>query len=159
MLIIEEAATDFPFHITKTIKWNGDEKQESITKTIDLQQEGITSIFSFKLSKNQKQVVVYRINQMLNYVLIRPDKTVEFSYPVVTDNPDFWMDKNKNCLGFNNKNVTYEIYETAHGDTLKKIGVWVTVNGKSYDLKGDVNTVKGTLKNVKHTELENLKID
>lgn len=58
ILIIEEDATDFPFHTTKIIEWDGKEKKENIVRKIDLEQDDITPIFSFKLSKNQKQVVI-----------------------------------------------------------------------------------------------------
>lgn len=159
ILVIEEDAMDFPFHTSTIIEWNGNEKKEKIEKIIDLKQEGITEVFSFELLKNQKRVVVFNINdRTLNYVLIKPNKTVEFSYPIKTvyKNPDFEIDKVEENLTFQNQDAVYKIYEYRNQKGFVKTGITVQVNGKSYDLKGDPKTVKGSLTNVKKMNLDNV---
>ncbi len=158
VLVIEEAY-DFPF-LTRTItEWEGNKKRIKTEKTIDLQQEGITELFSFKLVKNQKKVSVFNINnRILNYTFMASDQTVEFSYPIesVYKNPDFKINKKEDRLIFENKNATYEIYEIRKLGNLDKIGVIVKVNGKRYDLKGDLSSLKGCLKNIKEVKLDNV---
>lgn len=161
ILIIEEDAMNFPFYTSTITEWKGNEKKELVKKKINLKDESVTEIFSFQLIKNQKRVVVFKINdRTLNYVLIRPDETVEFSYPIETiyKNPDFEIDGNEEYLTFKTQDVVYKIYETHNQKGEVKAGVLVQVNGKSYDLKGDSNTVKGSLTNVKKVTLDNVVI-
>ncbi|MEN7547191.1 hypothetical protein AAG747_04685 [Rapidithrix thailandica] len=159
VLVVEENAMDFPFHSTIIIEWNGKERSEKMEKTIDLEQDGITEVFSFKLTKNQKEVVVFNINdEILNYALLRPDGTVEFSYPIEMEykHPDFKINKEEGKLMFENQNATYEIYEINKQNKVEKVGILVKVNGKRYDLKGDVNSLKGSLKDIQNVKLDNV---
>ena len=160
ILIVEEDATDFPFYTTTIQEWDGEKTNERIEKTIDLQQEGITEIFSFRLANNQKQVVIYNINdRTLNYVLIRPDETVEFSYPIdiFHENIDFLINPSEDKLTFKNGGASYQVYEINNQNNIDKVGVIVEVNGKKYDLQGDLKSIKGALKNVSKLKLNNVK--
>lgn len=160
ILIVEEDATDFPFYTTTIQEWDGEKTNERIEKTIDLQQEGITEIFSFRLANNQKQVVIYNINdRTLNYALIRPDETVEFSYPIdmFHENIDFLINPSEDKLTFKNGGASYQVYEINNQNNIDKVGVIVEVNGKKYDLQGDLKSIKGALKNVSKLKLNNVK--
>ena len=156
---ITEEGSDFPFRIITTTQWNNGKKTKEIEKIIDLQQEGVAKIHSFTLASNQKQVVLYIIdNRILNYALIRPDKTVEFSYPIETidKNPDFKINKRADSLTFKNKDAVYKIYETHLQNKVVAIGIMVQVAGKSYNLKGNLTSLKGSLKDIKATTLNNV---
>lgn len=159
-VFIEEVdMMDFPFHTLKTIEWEGDKQIERIEKTIDLEQDDITEILSFNLVKSNKKVIVFSINnQLLTYALLRPDETVEFSYPVeaVYENPDFTINQAGNKLTFSNENAIYEIYQHSLKTKINQIGILVKVNGKSYNLKGDLQSVKGNLNAIKDVGCHNL---
>ncbi|WP_103070402.1 XAC2610-related protein [Aquimarina sediminis] len=157
VLIIEEDATDLPYLTTKTIERHGSKMIESNETTIDFNE--VVEIMSFELTKNQKRVVLFTINDReLNYVLLKPNKVVEFSYPIeaIYKNPDFRINKTESALTFNNKNVVYQIYEHREGNKVKEIGVYVKMNGKKYDLKGNLNSLKGSLQNVRKVKLDNV---
>ena len=161
---IEEDATNLPYVFTKVVEWeNENKKNQKIKKTVDLQLDNIEEMFSFKLIESQKKVVLFTIdNRILNYVLIRADGSVEFSFPVlepthkITD--DFRINKTKDTLVFRNQNSVYQIYQSYNTtNSLKEIGVVVEIGGKRYDLKGNPKSVKGTLKKVRSLEIENVK--
>lgn len=159
ILVVDENAMDFPFHTTTITRWEDAKKIETIEKTIDLEYEGIRQVLSFTLLKSQKKVVVYALNgQVLNYVLIRPDSTVEFSYPstFAYESPDFIINAMEDTLGFKNEEATYKIYEVRRQGKVEKIGIQVLINGKAYDLKGDVGSLSGSLKGVKQVNLHNV---
>ncbi|PKH53034.1 hypothetical protein CXF68_11435 [Tenacibaculum sp. Bg11-29] len=148
-----------PFRKRTKTTWNGNKKSIEITKYINLEEEEITKITSFKLIKNQKQVVVFNVNnRMLYYALIKPNKTIEFSYPIKLslEKSDFKINKTEDKLTFNNNGATYKIYNTHHQNKIIKIGIIVEINGKTYNLKGDVNSLTGSLKNVKKVKLYNV---
>ena len=159
ILVIEEDATNFPFYTTSITEWNENEKTEKVEKKINLNQEDITEVFSFELVKNKKRVVIFNINdRTLNYVLIRSNETVEFSYPIKTvfKNPDFEFDENEEYLTFRNQDAVYKIYETHNRDGMTKMGILVQVDGKLYDLKGSPDTVNGSLTDIKKIKLDNV---
>lgn len=154
LLIIEEDATKFPYFTSTIIEWNGEKQTEKTVKTLDIDQEGITKVLSFQLLKSKKEVILFNHNdRTLNYVLLTPKETVEFSFPLETvyQNPDFKINKPENLLTFKNENAIYKIYQTE-----TKVGIKVNVNGEIYDLKGDYNTVKGSLKDITKVKLDNV---
>ncbi|REH46447.1 hypothetical protein C7448_1077 [Tenacibaculum gallaicum] len=158
-LIIEENAAFAPFFSTTTTQWNGNKKNTKIIKTLNLKYDGVSEILSFKLIRNQKQVVLFSIdNQVLNYALVKPNGVVEFSFPLemMQENYNFNLNKTDNTLTFKNRSATYQIYQKSKENKVNSIGILVTVNGKNYDLKGNLNSIKGSLKTLKGTELNNL---
>lgn len=161
-LKIEEDAMDFPYITVTTIDWKNNEKKEIIEKTIDLEQDGIVEIISFELVKSKKRVILFNINdRTLNYALIKRDSLVEFNYPIetISNNHDFKIDNKETKLIFNNGNTAYQIYENRKENKISSIGVLVTLNGKEYDLKGDLTTLKGTLRNIKIIKLDNVIVE
>lgn len=54
------------------------------------------------------------------------------------------------------KQATYKIYEVRRQGKVEKIGIQVLINGKAYDLKGDVGSLSGSLKGVKQVNLHNV---
>ncbi len=159
ILVIEKDAMNIPYYTETITEWNNSEKTRRVEKTVDLMCEEVTEVFSFELVKNQKKVVIFNFNEgILNYVLMKPDETVEFAYPIkiVHKNPDFEIDEAKENLVFRNQGVVYKVYETQNQDGTVKIGVIVQVDGKSYNLKGDPETINGSLANVKKANLYNV---
>lgn len=157
--IVEENAMAFPFHTTKITKWTDEKEIVKIKKTIDLQNEGIKVLYSFNLVKNNKKVIVFNINdRTLNYALIRKDGTVEFSYPLETiyKKPDFKISSYNDQLTFKNENAIYKIYQKQNGERINAIGIKVHVDNKLYDLKGDLSSLKGNLKNINKVKLDNV---
>lgn len=159
LMVIEESIFDSPFTKRTETRWNGDKKNVEITKHVNLEQEGVTKITSFELIKNKKQVVIFNINnRILYYTLIKPNKTLEFSYPIELGlkNTDFKINKTEDKLTFSNNGVTYKVYNTRYQNKIIKVGIIVDINGKTYDLKGNINSLKGSLENVKKVKLYNV---
>ena len=158
-LIIEESAENAPFYSTTTTEWSNNKKSKKTTKTLDLEYDGLSEILSFNLIKNQKQVVLFSINNLeLNYALIKPNGVVEFSFPLETiqENHNFTLNRKDNTLTFKNRNATYQIYQKGEENKINSIGILVTVNGKKYDLKGELNSIEGSLETLKNIKLDNL---
>ncbi len=147
---------DLAFNIFTEQTWNGKTMVKKTTKTIDTEQEGIQVIFSFVIPKNGKKIILYNINdRTLNYAFIHEDNTVEFSYPIETvyKNPDFKFDSSSTnrSVTFTNKDATYKIY-----DLPSKLGIEIKVDGKIYNLVGDIQTRKGGLDNLLKVQLDNV---
>lgn len=147
---------DLPFNTTTEETWNGKSMVKRTVKTIDVEQEGIEVILSFKVPANDKQIILYNINdRMLYYALVKKDSSVEFSYPIeaVYQSHDFTFDSTSSDLTvtFKNKNSTYNVYEQSN-----KIGIIINVDGKIYDWPGDLNTKKGSLDRLRKVKLDNV---
>lgn len=155
--VIEEL--DLPFNITTTKKWDNGKAIETVERMVNLNQDGIIEIMSFKLLNKNKRVVLYNINdRTLNYVLIDGEDISEFFYPIKTvyKNRDFVVSNSGNELIFKNKDVQYKIYQTVKTGSITGLGVLVTVKGKEYDLKGDVKTLKGDINKNAIVKLDNV---
>lgn len=145
---------NLPFEIHSEQIWNGKNMVKKITRTIDTEQ--IEVILSFAIPENGKKVILYNLNdRTLNYVLLRKDSTVEFSFPkeAVYKNPDFRLDNSAAnfSVTFSNKTATYKIYEQP-----TKLGVEVNVGGKTYNLIGDTKTKTGSLNELLKLRLDNV---
>ena len=159
--LVEETIleSDFVFQTTTTRKWSNSEVEESVERTIDLEQEGITEIISFYLLKNPKRLVLYNINdRTLNYVLIVNENIPEFFFPIKTiyKNRDFIVNNLGNEISFVNEDVHYKIYQKTKNGVIVDIGINVKVKEKQYDLKGDINTLKGSIEKAKILKLYNV---
>lgn len=163
ILLEEQDARNLPYLINSTTEYKNGKKTEFTEKSIDLDDEQINIILSFDLINNDKKVLLFTyIDNSLNYVLIIPDTEVEFSFPLEMEytDRDFIMNRTKNRLTFRNQNAVYQIYEQKNRySTIDKIGIKVSVNGKNYYLKGDVNSIKGTLDNINKIRLNNVVIE
>jgi len=109
----------------------------------------VDTIFAFKLKKNNKMVCVFSQDSALYYSLLRQDGSIEFFYPQPyydekTDQmviaPIHYTPHNA-TLGFQNKDVYYEVYE-APG---KQVGVRIKMQDSVLDLEGDPKSIKGSL--------------
>ena len=154
--IITSDQSNFPFEKYTEEKWNGKNMDTKSVKTINIDQDGITVILSFSIPESNKKLILYNINdRTLNYVLLKKDSTVEFSYPIETvyQNPDFIFHDSPSTpsVTFVNGNATYKVYETTDG-----MGVQVKLNGKVYDLKGDIKNKKGSLTTLGKVKLDNV---
>jgi hypothetical protein len=159
----EEERTIFNYNCNFSFVFNGNnfEKVEgTLKKTIDEEKE-LTEIMSFKIAKNQKEVklLVYE-GSTLFYVFLKPDELVEFSYPIIVDeSKGFRINNKENKLTFNRGNIVYQIYEIREQRERVDVGILVTVGSKTYDLKGDPESLKGTLSNVKLDTYDNVNIE
>lgn len=133
-------------------------KKEENT-TIAFFDENYKELFSFKLQKNEKRAVLYTMNDKnLYYMLLRNKDTVEFKHPKGEANEvDFTINWEERKFAFSNEYAKYQIYEYSESS---EVGIKVEVGGKTYDLKGDYSTLKGSLldindfKNVKYEKTE-----
>ncbi|WKN43569.1 XAC2610-related protein [Tunicatimonas pelagia] len=145
---------DMPFNTETQRKWTSEGMVETVTKTANLDQEGIYPILSFKLKNKDKTVVLYNINnRMLYYVLLKNDNEVEFSLPIeaVYKQKDFVVTSNFQSINFRNEAANYIIYEYEND-----IGIIVKIHGKEYNLKGNFETKEGSLSNIPIETLDNV---
>lgn len=147
---------DIPFTVYTEETWNGRSMIKRSVKRIDTEQEGIEVILSFKIPKNDKQIILYNINdRMLYYALLQKDSTIEFSYPIEAayQRPDFKFISTANnfTVTFKNKNAVYNVYEHLH-----EIGITINANGKTYNWTGDLKTKKGSLHRLQKLKLDNV---
>ena len=152
--IVEEDNRDFAISTLTIERWNGKKMVKTSQRTIDLEEEGIKTVLSFRIPKKNKDVVLYNINdRTLNYVLVDKDGNVEFAYPIETiyKNPDFVYRPQTQTLTFKNEDATYCIYLSAD-----KVGIEITVGKKKYVWKGNRATVKGSLKTLFSPRLDNV---
>lgn len=157
--IVEDDQTDFPYGIHSEEIWNGKKMVKTAHRTIDLEQEGIKIVLSFTAEQNDKQVVLFNINdRTLNYALVQKDGTVEFSYPIETvyQNPDFKFDtaQTTRYVSFVNKNARYRIYEDKDG----KVGIEIGVGNKDYMWLGLDGSKQGSLDELLRVKLDNVVI-
>jgi len=153
--VIEES--DFAFTTTTTKELKDGKMIETVEKTFNSEEEGIIGVMSFNLMDKNKKVILFNINdRTLNYALLSEDDRVEFSYPVETvyANPDFTLSNDGNNLLFKNNDAAYKVYQIITNNMITGIGVLVIVNGKTYDLKGDIKSLSGNLKKI--TKLDNV---
>jgi hypothetical protein len=155
--IVEEDQMGYPYNNYSEENWDGKKMVLTSKRTINLDEDGIKTILSFTVDKNQKQVVLFNINdRTLNYVLIDKNDEVEFSYPINTvyQNPDFTLDKKNNTVTFQNKDVVYTIY-----DNNDSIGITINTGGKTYNWIGNSTTKKGKLTDITTTQLDNVVVN
>jgi hypothetical protein len=152
-IVTEEQA--FPFSIYLEQVWNGKTMIEKTYRVLDLAQESIQVLLSFRIPENGKKAVLYSVEQTLYYALIRKDSTVEFFFPVEIGSKkfDFELDSSadKVFVKFVNNLAIYTIYEQN-----RKVGIEVNINGKTYYLLGDDKTTIGSLKKLFTTPLDNV---
>jgi len=117
------------------------------------------TLLSFKIKENNKEVLLIKSNKQLYYIL-KKDEKVEFYYPKlatkVSRNRDFILDDLNQTLLFKNAFATYKIYQKLEKSKVINIGVSVKVNGKKYDLEGDVSTLQSDLSSLNRVFLYNL---
>lgn len=159
VLVKEVDANQYPVYSLRKTERKGGKTIVAHEKRVDLGEPDMP-VITFKLKKNRKELLVYVIDGGgLFYALLKPDGRVEFSYPQerAYDDPDFQLNAARDLLTFQNKEATYQIYEKKQQGKVSAVGIMVKVGGKTYDLKGDMETLSGTLDWLKHVEVDNLK--
>ncbi len=154
--IVEADSRGFPFITTSTGIWDGKKMVETSTRSIDFAESESKILFSFKTKSGDNEIVLFSIEDQLNYIFVNKNGNIDFAYPQdsETENPTFLLDSkvNPTTLSFINKGVTYKIYETEK----EKIGVQVNVKGKLSDISGELTTQKGSLRNLIEENLSNI---
>lgn len=133
-------------------------KEESIEKSLG-EWDYISELLSFKITENNKEVKLLTTNdENLYYVFLKPNGLVEFSFPYSSpyELSNFTLNESKNRLTFKNGNIVYQIYEIKGQSETLEIGVIVSIDDKKYDLKGDYNSLKGSLGKLDIDELHNV---
>jgi len=153
--IVEDEEMSFPFSSVTTEIWNGKRMVKTSDRRIDLENNELKVLFSFKTRTND-QVILFSYGDELHYAFVNQKENVEFAYPKdsAQENPTFTLDSKENptALSFANKGVNYKVYETADG----KIGVAVKTNGKLSDISGDKTSQKGNLRQIAQANLTNI---
>ena len=152
--IVEEDLQNAPFETYSEQNWDGKKMIASSQTTLNLADESITPVLSFKTT--EKEIVLFNINgKMLYYALLNKNKNVAFSFPIeaIYQSPDFEYDKTLNTLTFNHKKTRYKIYQTAN-----KIGIEIHTANKTYNWIGNQKSQQGDLKNLLAMLLDNVVI-
>lgn len=145
VIVMDGAWGSFPIGTTTT--WDAGEE----TVREFLLTEYIEDAFSFRLQDRNKQVYLFRnIHGALVYCFINDDEEIEFSF---TDEFILTKEANKNILSFSNASAQYSIYCSD-----KEVGIIVKTKGKSYDMKGDIESLQNSLDMFYNEEIDNLQI-
>lgn len=147
--IVTDEILSFPYYKYSEETWNG---KSMVTKTYRRMDEDLGPsdlVFSFTIPEKSKKMILFmRDDGTLNYALIKNDHTVEFSYPIETDEEEehsvsaFQLIKTSEgaALTFANRDATYKIY-----DATNEVGIEILVGGKHVKWTGDVKTKAGSL--------------
>lgn len=154
--ILEDDAMYFPFITSSSEIWDGKKMVKTSARKIDFAESESKILLSFKTKSDENEIVLFSIEDQLNYIFINKNGNIDFAYPRDSEqeNPTFTLDSKENptMLSFTNKDVTYKIYETEG----EKIGVQVNVKGKLSDFSGELTTQKGNLRKLIEENLANI---
>ncbi len=153
-VVIEEDAQNFPYITSSRSVWNGKKMVKTSVSTIDLEAEEIKIVLRFKVEQNQKEVVLFNINnRTLNYALLDKNGALEFYYPAETvyQNPDFTFHANTHTVRFKNKTASYSIFSDG-----AKTGIDILTGGKSYHWVGSATGKTDHLQSLLTTALDNV---
>jgi hypothetical protein len=122
--------------------------------------EAFSPVVSFELAKNAKRVYLLN-NRLVTYALTDKENVVEFAYPKLAISPrggemHFSQEGTTARLTFENASARYTLYQNTKAGKITAIGIKVTIAGKVYDLKGDITTRKGDLREVAKGGFPNL---
>lgn len=155
---VEESAENYPFLTITEETWNGKKLVGTVKRRLALDDADVQLLCAFRLAENGKRVLLFSFNDALSYALLRPDETVEFSYPTpqAEAQPAFTLRQvgADLSLRFQNGTARYEIRETAAGQQT----VTAQAGGKTLNLTGTAAGRKGSLKPLLTTKLENLAV-
>lgn len=140
---------------TVTIEeWKGRKMIKTVVNTINLKSELIKGCFMFHIDKENKDVILYNLdNYLLYYVILDAKKNVEFYYPndMSHQTSNFKYDKKNGKITFKNKDANYTIY-----DKSGKIGVDITYKGKTHQWKGNAKSRRGSIGKLLKGSLNNV---
>lgn len=162
--------------VTQTKTGTKIQKSEAVKLYEDV--ENATTLYSFVIKDNGKQVKLISSGETLYYAFQKKNGEVEFHYPgfvsfkqsnsndweeggdYIMDNADeqpftLQISATSKKLTFANKSATYTIYETKD-ESGSRVGIEVYTGGKKYDLAGDITTLKGSLSKLKGISLNNV---
>lgn len=153
--ISELDQTHFPFTIETLEVHEGKKVTKTTIRTLDKETGDIKPILSFRLEKNNKEVLLFSYENTLHYCFSDEKGRIEFAYPADTEqeNPVFKRTGSggRNSLAFTNKDAQYELIETDNGAT----ELVVTTGGKTYRFAGKTAGKTGSL-NKLPAKLENV---
>lgn len=152
----EESAEQFPFLTTTEETWNGKKLVRTVARRLALD-EDVHIICAFRTAENGKRVLLFSFGEALYYALLRPDETVEFSYPTprTEEEQPFTLRKAGTGLSlhFENGPARYEIREAAG-----KLTLTAQAGAKTLTLTSAATGRKGSLRPLLTTKLVNLAV-
>lgn len=154
VLTYTDDARESPITTITIEEWDGTKKVESVSRTIDLEDESVKQVFRFHVDRTDKSIILYNINNReLYYAATDSADNVELLYPAeaVYQSPDFTYDRQHNILRFRNKDASYAIY-----DKTDSPGIDITVKGKTYHWKGNRKSRQGSLGQLMQTKFDNV---
>lgn len=145
--------------------WNGKQMEKKVTERtisgglLSFEYGGI--MFAFELENGKKLLFLEDHGtdgsyDIARYTFVDAKGKVELEYPDAYESRKFdrlvFTDEDgKNSsvsCSFSNGNAKYMVYDYDFGTSERKVGIKVTVNGKTYDMKGKPATAKYRLGNV-----------
>ncbi|KAF2079789.1 XAC2610-related protein [Flavobacterium sharifuzzamanii] len=132
--------------------WNG--KEMVMTKNYktlynDLKEVEKKSILSFDVNHKIKKILLFidnSISETLCYAEVKNDSIVDFGASGIK----VYYSTKENTLAFTVENKQFKIYQSVN-----KIDVEMTENGKTTKLSGDIKSKKGSLSNLNSKKWEN----
>lgn len=112
-------------------------------------------LFSFTIQKNGKKLILYnKDNASLYYAFVDKNGYLELSYPSSFDDENGlrkgFTYKN-DVLSFQNNDAAYKIWSQPN-----KLGIEISVKGKTFFIKGDARSTRGNLKQLSKLRLQNV---
>ena len=142
-------------------EWADGELKITEEKYIDWEeiQDGI--VLSFDLLGDDRTVVLFSLTgQSLNYTLLVEGDKIEFDFPLrnVDNDAEFLYieDGSEVTLRFAREDTVYELYQASSDDGVERVGVRVIEGGIVLDLKGDIATIEGDLREIENVVMGNL---
>ncbi|WP_460577983.1 XAC2610-related protein [Hymenobacter coalescens] len=145
----------WPFLTETQQTWNGRRLMASVQQLVLLGEEEI--ICAFALAESKRRVVVFALDSTtLHYALLRPDNSLEFTYPApgAENARPFTLHQSATGLSlrFQNGSAQYEICETPTG----RLTVTARSGAKTRSLTGVAAGRTGSLQPLRTARFENL---
>ena len=160
---VKEDAHNMPFVETTTQTWNGRAMVSSSATILDLEEDDMKPVFSFKLLTSGKKMVLFSDGEKLGYALLTAAGKVEFNYPASLGNShpnDFTLDISgtTKTLLFKNGNVQYRLSDNLRNLASPERSIVVVTPTKTVSLPGRPGTGQGSLSRLATLKLLNVTI-
>lgn len=176
--LIQERTDDayavyYPFVVMSEINYEGNKKTYKDQISIDFNDDNLEfnefsqePIVYFQTENGKKLFIFERNEKTLYYAFTAPNNDIELSYPnileeinkISIESQKFKFSSNGDKLTFKILNTTYEIYQNRKNGKIEDIGIIIEIDGKPYNLKGKLETLKGSLKNINVEKYNNVSL-
>ncbi|MGM5630173.1 hypothetical protein O2K51_04660 [Apibacter raozihei] len=147
---------EYTFYKIDEKRLTGSGWKEYTYRSLEENAENYTACLSFEVENGKGRVVLFIYKNSLYYSFLNPESQVDFSYPagenkVIQQKFTLQQGPQLHSLSFSSGSVTYTICES---DT--NSGIRIQLKGKDYFWKAKKQSWKGSLKNLKRGDAENL---